>query len=124
RQHRKVWLLPAALAGGAAVFLGLYFLKSEALAYAGFAGLVAASGVDLWSRLRLRLGRTSVLTCPECGKRSRERLHPVPCQFFYECRGCGGVRRPLRGDCWVFCSYGRVKCPSARVLADAPAVRR
>src|SRR5262249_34511081 len=48
RQHRKVWLLAAALAGGAAVFLGLYFLKSEALAYAGFAGLVAASGVDLW----------------------------------------------------------------------------
>ena len=33
------------------------------------------------------------------------------CQFFYECKGCGTVLRPLPGDCCVFCSYGSVPCP-------------
>jgi len=33
------------------------------------------------------------------------------CQFFYDCKGCGAVLRPLEGDCCVFCSYGTVPCP-------------
>ncbi len=33
------------------------------------------------------------------------------CQYFYECRKCGAVLKPLAGDCCVFCSYGSVKCP-------------
>ena len=32
------------------------------------------------------------------------------CQFFYECRNCKTLLRPKRGDCYVFCSYGSVKC--------------
>ena len=111
RQHRKAWLLAAGLASGAGVFVGLYVLKSEYVAYAGLAGLFAASGVDLWSRLRLRLARTSVITCPKCGHRRRERMPANACQFFYECPGCRSVLRPLPGDCCVFCSYGTVKCP-------------
>jgi hypothetical protein len=114
RQHRKAWLLGGALVSGAAVFAGLYFLKSEWLTYAGFAGLVAASGVDLWSRLQRRTAHTSVITCPKCGERRRETMPTDACQFFYECRGCGAVLRPLLGDCCVFCSYGTVKCPPKR----------
>jgi len=33
------------------------------------------------------------------------------CQFFYDCKGCGAILRPLPGDCCVYCSYGDVKCP-------------
>lgn len=33
------------------------------------------------------------------------------CQFFYECKGCGEVLKPLKGDCCVYCSYGDIKCP-------------
>ena len=113
-QHRKAWLLAAGLASGAGVFVGLYVLRSEYVAYAGLAGLVAASGVDLWLRLRLKFARTSVITCPKCGERRRERMPTDACQFFYECRGCGAVLRPLPGDCCVFCSYGTVKCPPKR----------
>jgi hypothetical protein len=111
RQHRNAWLLGAAFVSGAAVFAGLYLFGSEWLTYAGFAGLVAASSVDLWSRLSLRFAGTSVITCPKCGARRRERMPTDACQFFYECRGCGSVLRPLPGDCCVFCSYGTVKCP-------------
>jgi hypothetical protein len=114
RQHRKAWLLGGALVSGAAVFAGLYVLRSELLTYVGLAGLVVASGVDLWSRMRLRFGRTSVITCPGCGERRRERMPADACQFFYECSGCGAVLRPLPGDCCVFCSYGTVKCPPKR----------
>jgi len=33
------------------------------------------------------------------------------CQFFYDCKGCGGVLRPKAGDCCVFCSFGDIPCP-------------
>ena len=33
------------------------------------------------------------------------------CQFFYDCKHCGAVLRPLKGDCCVYCSYGDVPCP-------------
>jgi membrane protein implicated in regulation of membrane protease activity len=39
---------------GAAVFAGLYVLASEWLTYAGFAGLVALSALDLWKYFRRR----------------------------------------------------------------------
>jgi hypothetical protein len=55
-QHHNGWLLAAALASGAAVFSGLYWPGSEALAYAGFAGLVVASATGFWTRRRARSG--------------------------------------------------------------------
>ena len=106
RRHRKRWLLAFAFACGAAAFAGLHAIGSEWLAYAGFAGLVAASMLDL-RRPRL----SSVLTCPKCGHRRRETMPKDACQFFYECRSCGELLRPLPGDCCVFCSYGSVGCP-------------
>jgi hypothetical protein len=33
------------------------------------------------------------------------------CQYFYDCRHCGAVLKPLSGDCCVFCSYGDAPCP-------------
>lgn len=53
----------------------------------------------------------STLTCPQCGYVAREEMPSNACQYFYDCRGCGRVLRPLPGDCCVYCSYGDTPCP-------------
>jgi hypothetical protein len=53
----------------------------------------------------------STLTCPQCGRRSTETMPTDACQYFYDCRHCGALLRPLPGDCCVFCSYGDIPCP-------------
>jgi hypothetical protein len=53
----------------------------------------------------------STITCPECGHDEKEEMPTEACQFFYDCKKCGAVLRPLKGDCCVFCSYGNVACP-------------
>lgn len=53
----------------------------------------------------------STLTCPECGHVATETMPTNACQFFYDCKGCGAVLRPLAGDCCVYCSFGTVPCP-------------
>ncbi len=54
---------------------------------------------------------TSTLTCPECGHQETEEMPTDACQFFYDCKGCGKVLRPLSGHCCVFCSFGTLPCP-------------
>jgi len=54
---------------------------------------------------------TSTITCPECSGASTETMPTNACQFFYDCRHCGAVLRPLSGDCCVFCSYADNACP-------------
>jgi hypothetical protein len=53
----------------------------------------------------------STLTCPHCGHRKTETMPTDACQWFYECKQCHEVLKPLAGDCCVFCSYGSVPCP-------------
>jgi hypothetical protein len=53
----------------------------------------------------------SIITCPHCGTRKRERMPTDACQFFYVCSGCGARLKPKPGDCCVFCSYGTAPCP-------------
>jgi len=53
----------------------------------------------------------SVLTCPECGHEETEIMPTDACQWFYECKQCGVLLKPKKGDCCVFCSYGSVPCP-------------
>jgi len=137
-QHRNRRLLALAVLSGAAIFGGLYLMNSEAIIYAGFAGLVVTSATDFWGRFRGNalisrrslLVRTdaspdpgamsspvleSVMTCPKCAHRKRETMPTDACQFFYECAGCGALLRPKAGDCCVFCSYGSVKCPPVQL---------
>ena len=54
---------------------------------------------------------TSSLTCPGCGGVSVETMPTDACQYYYDCRHCGALLKPLSGDCCVFCSYGDVPCP-------------
>lgn len=53
----------------------------------------------------------SEITCPNCGHSERETMPTNACQYFYECKGCKSLLKPLVGDCCVFCSYGSVRCP-------------
>lgn len=53
----------------------------------------------------------STLTCPHCSFQREETMPVDACQYFYECRGCKTLLKPLAGDCCVFCSFGTVKCP-------------
>jgi len=57
---------------------------------------------------------TSVLTCPHCGHARREVVPTDHCLFFYVCERCQATLTPHPGDCCVFCSFGSVRCPSAR----------
>lgn len=61
--------------------------------------------------------KTSVLTCPACGASSEEEMPLDACTYFYECRGCGQLLKPNKGDCCVFCSFGTVKCPPVQASA-------
>jgi hypothetical protein len=74
----------------------------------GVAERVAISGWHTVAEVVLE----SVLTCPQCGHASRERMPTDVCQFFYECAHCHSLLRPQSGHCCVFCSFGSVRCPS------------
>ncbi|TFG87152.1 MAG: hypothetical protein E4H19_03245 [Chromatiales bacterium] len=63
----------------------------------------------------------STITCPECGHKSKEKMPTESCQFFYECKNCGKVLRPIEGDCCAYCSFGDVPCPPIQIAT--PAVR-
>lgn len=54
---------------------------------------------------------TSEITCPQCGHKEIETMPTDSCLFFYECKECKTLLKPLSGDCCVFCSYGSVQCP-------------
>ncbi|HVS82967.1 MAG TPA: GDCCVxC domain-containing (seleno)protein [Pyrinomonadaceae bacterium] len=58
-----------------------------------------------------KTSRTSTITCPHGGFQSEEEMPVDACLFFYECIGCHARLKPLPGDCCVFCSYGKEKCP-------------
>ncbi|WP_310093197.1 MULTISPECIES: GDCCVxC domain-containing (seleno)protein [Bosea] len=60
----------------------------------------------------------STITCPHCAHVATETMPTDACQYFYECKGCGAVLRPLQGDCCVFCSYGSVPCPPIQMEAN------
>ncbi|CAD0183561.1 hypothetical protein RUESEDTHA_00431 [Ruegeria sp. THAF57] len=53
----------------------------------------------------------STLTCPACGHAETENMPTDACQWFYECKSCREVLKPLEGDCCVYCSYATVPCP-------------
>lgn len=53
----------------------------------------------------------STLTCLDCGYEQTSTMPTDACQYYYDCKGCGKILKPQRGDCCVYCSYGTVPCP-------------
>nr|WP_309504158.1 GDCCVxC domain-containing (seleno)protein [uncultured Roseovarius sp.] len=51
------------------------------------------------------------LTCPSCKHVETETMPIDACQWFYQCKSCQTVLKPLEGDCCVYCSYATVPCP-------------
>ncbi len=75
---------------------------------------VSSKGANIIKTVELN----SFITCPEC-RFSKKELMPVDaCVYFYECKKCGTILKPLEGDCCVFCSYGTVKCPPVQAGSD------
>ncbi|WP_299892494.1 GDCCVxC domain-containing (seleno)protein [uncultured Ruegeria sp.] len=60
----------------------------------------------------------STLTCPACGHSEAEEMPTDACQWFYECRSCKTVLKPMEGDCCVYCSYATVPCPPIQLGDD------
>jgi Zn ribbon nucleic-acid-binding protein len=57
----------------------------------------------------------STVVCPACGHQETERMHEDAQQYFYKCKGCGKVLKPIKGDCCVFCSYADTPCPTTQM---------
>ncbi len=57
----------------------------------------------------------STIVCPVCGHHESETMHEDAIQYFYKCKGCGRIIKPIKGDCCVFCSYGDVPCPTTQM---------
>ena len=53
----------------------------------------------------------SIITCPKCEFKAEEEMPIDACQFFYECKSCKVLLKPVKGDCCAFCSYGSIPCP-------------
>jgi len=53
----------------------------------------------------------SIITCPNCAHSESEVMPTTSCQWFYECKSCNKLLKPLKGDCCVFCSYATMPCP-------------
>jgi hypothetical protein len=41
----------------------------------------------------------STLTCPKCGHSEKEEMPRNACQYYYDCKRCGELLRPLDEDC-------------------------
>ncbi|MGX5201197.1 GDCCVxC domain-containing (seleno)protein [Aliikangiella sp. IMCC44632] len=62
--------------------------------------------------------RQSKITCPKCGFSKVETMPTNACQWYYECKGCKTLLKPLQNDCCVYCSYGTVDCPPIQEGSD------
>ena len=68
-------------------------------------------GVRAMATETIKVVLESTLTCPSCGHVETETMPTDACQWFYECKSCQTVLKPLKGDCCVYCSYATVPCP-------------
>nr|WP_281721788.1 GDCCVxC domain-containing (seleno)protein [Nitrosomonas nitrosa] len=60
----------------------------------------------------------SVIICPHCKGLTEAEVPTDACVVFFECLSCHAVLRPKLGDCCVFCSYARIKCPPVQLRQD------
>lgn len=61
----------------------------------------------------------SILTCPECGHKTKEEMLENSCQYSYRCSSCNKLIVAKEGECCIFCSYGDYPCPKAQITASS-----
>jgi hypothetical protein len=115
RQNRRFGPLLLGLASVGALAYNFCASFSLAAFSVGLFGFLAATAWDHFAfrarRVGTRLLLQSIITCPQCGHRTKEKMPPDACLYFYDCPVCGTKLKPKIGDCCVFCSYGSVPCP-------------
>ena len=52
----------------------------------------------------------SKFKCPYCDQEQIADMGFDSCLYFWKCKDCEKIIKPLEGDCCVFCSYGETKC--------------
>ena len=48
--------------------------------------------------------------CPFCQQEQIAGMDIDSCLYFWKCKDCEKIIKPLEGDCCVFCSYGETNC--------------
>lgn len=127
RKHLCMYPLMVAIPSTLLILYGQYISQSDywtSFIYIGMLGLLVAT---IWNYKRNKIhgtcgtcitynGKTvelnSIITCPNCGNQKSEIMPTDACVYFYECKNCNTLIKPLQGDCCVYCSYGTMKCPS------------
>lgn len=61
----------------------------------------------------------SILTCPKCGFKHKEKMQENTCQFSYRCPACEELVKVKQGECCVYCSHGDYPCPRAQVIGSS-----
>jgi hypothetical protein len=123
-QNHKCWYpLLIAIPSSLLIFYGFFAISNMTFIYIGMFGILMATGVNYYrnklhgscSTCTIYNGKSvelkSTLTCPNCGYIKDEIMPTNACQYFYECKKCKTILKPLKGDCCVYCSYGSIKCP-------------
>jgi hypothetical protein len=67
----------------------------------------------------MKIELNSIITCPECGYKKEEKMPTDACAWFYKCKNCKTLLKPMLGDCCVYCSYGTVPCPPTQKNKDS-----
>lgn len=126
RQHKCTYPLIAGVPSVILIFYGYFIFSGENwlyFLYAGMTGLMVATGINYYRNklhdcsdqcgpsLKTTVELHSTITCPLCGHKELEIMPTDACVYFYDCKNCKEVLKPLKGDCCVYCSYGTVKCP-------------
>ncbi len=117
QRRKNLYPLLAGLAGTILVFYSYYLIDADYWIYLMYTGMTFVFLATLYNFLRNKkqdhagIILESVITCPQCGKTSKELMPTNACQYFYTCSACHARIQPKQGDCCVFCSYGTVVCP-------------
>ncbi len=126
RVHGYLYPLLTAAVSALLIFYAFHIDQSEDLNYAVYIGMFGLLMATIWNYKSNKTYKTcnsctpgndkavqrqSTLTCPNCGFQKAELMPDDACVYFYECKQCKTLLKPLQGDCCVYCSYGSLQCP-------------
>lgn len=65
---------------------------------------------------KIKIPKSSIVTCPKCSKRSRVKIPEDNCLFYYECKKCKHKLEVPASQCCIICAYSNKEC--------APVIKR
>ena len=65
----------------------------------------------------------STLTCPHCGHQTTETMATDACQYFYDCKGCGALLKPLPATVAFFAPTAQFRAHQFKLRGAPKTVR-